>query len=124
LKAHWGNIAAADFFTTEVWTWEGLVTYYTVFIIDLASRRVQTLGSTPHPEALFMQQVVRTLTMAEPRVVSLRSGSEIEPGCSASAPGRGHPRGADPRAGAQREGLRFTLHLIGLIRKKGVDSSV
>jgi transposase len=70
LKAHWGSIAGADFFTTEVWTWQGLVTYYTVFIIDLASRRVQILGSTPHPEALFMQQIVRTLTMAEAGVVS------------------------------------------------------
>ena len=49
--------------------WQGLVTYYTVFVIDLASRRVQILGSTPHPEALFMQQVVRTLTMAEVGVV-------------------------------------------------------
>jgi transposase InsO family protein len=65
LKAHWGGIAGADFFTTEVWTWRGLVTYYTVFVIDLASRRVQILGSTPHPEALFMQQIVRTLTTAE-----------------------------------------------------------
>jgi transposase InsO family protein len=64
LRAHWGAIAGADFFTTEVWTWRGLVTYYTVFVIDLASRRVQILGSTPHPEALFMQQIVRTLTMA------------------------------------------------------------
>jgi putative transposase len=63
LNAHWGAIAGADFFTTEVWTWQGLVTYYTVFMIDLASRRVQILGSTPHPDALFMQQVVRTLTM-------------------------------------------------------------
>jgi len=63
LEAHWGAVAGADFFTTEVWTWQGLVTYYTVFVIDLASRRVQVLGSTPHPEALFMQQVVRTLTM-------------------------------------------------------------
>jgi helix-turn-helix protein len=54
LKAHWGVIAGADFFTTEVWTWQGLVTYYTVFVIDLASRRVQILGSTPRPEALFM----------------------------------------------------------------------
>ena len=36
LKAHWGVIAGADFFTTEVWTWCGLVTYYTVFVIDLA----------------------------------------------------------------------------------------
>jgi transposase InsO family protein len=65
LKAHWGAISAADFFTTEVWTWRGLVTYYTVFAIDLASRRVQILGSTPHPDALFMQQVVRTVTMVE-----------------------------------------------------------
>jgi len=65
LRAHWGAIAGADFFTTEVWTWRGLVTYYTVFVIDLASRRVQLLGSTPHPEALFMQQTVRTLTMVE-----------------------------------------------------------
>jgi putative transposase len=72
LNAHWGSIAAADFFTTEVWTWQGLVTYYTVFIIDLASRRVQILGSPPHPEALFMQQIVRTLTMAEAGVVSRR----------------------------------------------------
>jgi putative transposase len=49
LKAHWGVIAAADFFTTEVWTWRGLVTYYTVFVMDLASRRVHILGSTPIP---------------------------------------------------------------------------
>ena len=38
LAAHWGTIAAADFFTTEVWTPRGLVTYYTLFVIDLASR--------------------------------------------------------------------------------------
>ena len=42
-----------------------------MFLIDVASRRVQILGSTPHPEALFMQQIVRTLTMAEAGVVSL-----------------------------------------------------
>jgi hypothetical protein len=69
LQAQWGGIAGADFFTTEVWTWRGLVTYYTVFVIDLASRRVQILGSTPHPEALFMQQVTRTLMMGEDRAV-------------------------------------------------------
>jgi transposase InsO family protein len=65
LRAHWGAIAGADFFTTEVWTWRGLVTFYTVFVIDLASRRVQVLGTTPHPDDAFMRQVVRTLTMAE-----------------------------------------------------------
>jgi hypothetical protein len=28
LRAHRGAIAGADFFTTEVWTWQGLVTFY------------------------------------------------------------------------------------------------
>jgi len=65
LKAHWGVIAGADFFTTEVWTWRGLVTYYTVFVIDLASRRVHVLGSTPHPSDLFMDQIVRRVTAAD-----------------------------------------------------------
>jgi hypothetical protein len=67
LRAHWGAIAGADFFTTEVWTWRGLITYYTVFVIDLASRRVHVVGSTPHPEEVFMCQVVRTLTAADDR---------------------------------------------------------
>jgi hypothetical protein len=60
VRAHWGAIAAADFFVTEVWTWRGLVTYYTVFVIDLASRYVQIVGSTPRPDALFMCQVSRS----------------------------------------------------------------
>ena len=64
-RAHWGAIRGADFFTTEVWTWRGLVTYYTVFVIDLASRRVQILGSTPFPNDLFMRQMVRTMTAAD-----------------------------------------------------------
>ena len=62
VRAHWGVIAGTDFFTTEVWTWRGLVTYYSVFVIDLASRRVQIVGSTPYPNDLFMCQVGRTLT--------------------------------------------------------------
>lgn len=65
LRAHWGAIAAADFFTTEVWTWRGLVTFYTVFVIELASRRVEILGSTPHPDDAFMWQIVRNLTPAD-----------------------------------------------------------
>jgi transposase InsO family protein len=65
LRAHWGAIAGADVFTTEVWTWRGLVTYYTVFVIDLASRRVQIVGSAPYPSGLFMCQVGRTLTATD-----------------------------------------------------------
>jgi transposase InsO family protein len=69
LQVHWGAIAGADFFTTEVWTWRGLVTYYTVFVIDLASRRVHIMGSTPFPNDLFMRQVGRTLTAADEGVL-------------------------------------------------------
>ena len=52
---------AADFFTTEVWTVRGLVTYYMVFVIELHSRRVCIVGSTPHPDDAFMLQIVRQL---------------------------------------------------------------
>ena len=62
LWAHLGEIAAADFFTTEVWTWRGLVTFNTVFVIDLASRRIQILGSTPYPDERFRCQIVRNVT--------------------------------------------------------------
>jgi putative transposase len=64
LRAHWGAIAGADFFTTEVGTPRGLITYYTLFVLDLRSRRVQVLGSTPTPDAGFMAQAARRLTDA------------------------------------------------------------
>lgn len=62
LKAHWGEVAATDFFTTEVWTARGLTTYYTLFVIDLKTRRVCIGGSTPNPDDAFMAQVARNLT--------------------------------------------------------------
>ena len=36
-----------------------------MFVIDLASRRVQIVGSTPHPDGMFMRQVSRTLTATD-----------------------------------------------------------
>ena len=62
VRAHWRALMAADFFTTELWTGRGLVTYYTLFVIELHSRRVQIVGCTPHPDDAFMRQVVRHLT--------------------------------------------------------------
>jgi putative transposase len=64
LLAHWGEIAGADFFTTEVWTPRGLITDYTLFVLDLQSRRVHVAGSTPTPDSCFMAQVARRLTDA------------------------------------------------------------
>jgi transposase InsO family protein len=52
-------------FTTEVWSIRGLVTYYTVFVLDLATRRVQIVGSTRHPDARFMLQMARSLVFAD-----------------------------------------------------------
>ena len=62
LKLHWEVRAATDFFTVEVATWHGLVTYYVLVVMELATRRVQSAGITPHPTAAFMQQCVRQLT--------------------------------------------------------------
>src|SRR5437870_2159241 len=62
LKMHWEVLAATDFFTVEVATWHGLVTYYVLVVIELATRRVQIAGITPHPTAAFMQQCARQLT--------------------------------------------------------------
>jgi putative transposase len=45
------------------------VTYYTVFVIDPASRRVQVVGSTAHPDERFMRQAGRTLTAADEGVL-------------------------------------------------------
>ena len=64
LRAHWGAIAGADFFTSEVWTPRELITYYTLFVIDLRSRRVHVAGSTPTPDGWFMAQAARRLTDA------------------------------------------------------------
>jgi len=36
-------LAAADFFTVEVWGPRGLVTFYVFFLIELATRRIERL---------------------------------------------------------------------------------
>jgi len=64
LRAHWSALVAADFFTTEVWTARGLVTYYTLFVLELQSRRVHVAGSTPYPDEAFVLQAVRDLANA------------------------------------------------------------
>ena len=52
LKAHWEAIAAADFFTVEVWTRVGLIRYLVFFVIDLSTRRVEIAGIVPVPNGL------------------------------------------------------------------------
>jgi hypothetical protein len=52
-------LAGADFFTVEVLTWRGLVTYYVLFFLHLESRRVSVAGITRHPDEEWMQQIAR-----------------------------------------------------------------
>jgi putative transposase len=62
LKSHWDCIAATDFFTVEVWTAGGLVTFYVLFIMELSTRRVHMAGITPNPDTAWMIQIGRNLT--------------------------------------------------------------
>ena len=62
LKAHWDVLAAADFFTVEVWCPRGLITFYVFFAIELATRRIDIVGITPGPNEAWMLQAGRNLT--------------------------------------------------------------
>jgi transposase InsO family protein len=62
LKAHWECLGAIDFTTIEVWTKRGLVTYYLLFVMRVASRRVHFAGCTVSPIASWMMQIGRNLT--------------------------------------------------------------
>jgi transposase InsO family protein len=62
LKAHWDVMAATDFFTVEVWTPRGLLTYYVLFVMQLKTRSVHIAGVTTSPNGAYMKQVARNLT--------------------------------------------------------------
>jgi transposase InsO family protein len=61
LKAHWRALAASDFFTVEVWSGKGLLTVYVLFVIELATRRVNICGLTTNRNDLWMLQISRNL---------------------------------------------------------------
>ena len=65
IRSHMDVLAATVFFTAEVWTKSGLVTYYVLFFMHLATRRVHIAGITPYPDGPWMTQVVRNVTMAD-----------------------------------------------------------
>jgi len=62
IQSHLAVLAGIDFFTVEVLTWRGLVTYYVLFFIHLESRRVGLAGITRHPDQAWMQQMARNAT--------------------------------------------------------------
>ena len=54
IRAHIEVLAGTDFFTVEVFTLKGLVTYYVLFFIQLETRRVCLAGITPYPDQQWM----------------------------------------------------------------------
>ena len=64
IRTHQDNLAACDFFTVEVLSAAGLLTYYVLFFIHLGSRRVHIAGLTEHPDEQWMKQIARNITMA------------------------------------------------------------
>jgi putative transposase len=65
IRAHMEVLVGTDFFTVEVLTLKGLVTYYVLFFIHLGSRRVSLAGMTPYPDQEWMEQQARNATMEE-----------------------------------------------------------
>jgi putative transposase len=63
IRAHLALLAGTDFFTAEVLTLRGLVTYYVLFFLHLESRRVDIAGITVHPDEPWMRQIARNVTM-------------------------------------------------------------
>ena len=70
IRIHMDVFVATDFFTAEVWTIAGLVTYYVLFFIHLGSRKIYIAGVTPHPDQRWMTQMARNVTMADWGVLS------------------------------------------------------
>ena len=65
IRSHLHVLWATDFFSTEVWTLGGLVTFYVLFFIKLDTREVHIAGVTANPNEQWMIQVARHLTMEE-----------------------------------------------------------
>ena len=65
IRAHMSVLAGTDFFSVEVLTLRGLVTYYVLFFIRLESRHVEVAGITQHPNEAWMKQIARNVTMDE-----------------------------------------------------------
>jgi transposase InsO family protein len=65
IRTHLDALVATGFFTAEVWTLGGLVTYYVLFFIQLGTREVYVVGVTPHPNQAWMMQIARNVTMEQ-----------------------------------------------------------
>ena len=64
LSRHRDVIVAADFFTIEAWTRNGLTRFLVLFLIDLSTRRVEIAGVAREASGPWVSQVARNLSDA------------------------------------------------------------
>jgi len=63
LRRHMDTLWACDFFTKDVWTGFGKVTYYVLFFIHVGTRRVRICTPTCQPNGPWVEQQARNLVM-------------------------------------------------------------
>lgn len=84
LKIHAQTLWACDFITKKIWTKFGLTEYYILFFIHVGSRRAYISGMTDHPDADWMAQQARNVSLymteqtppADSTLVLLRDGDK------------------------------------------------
>jgi|SRR5579859_110379 len=62
LKMHWNQLVATDFFTWEVLTPFGLVSYFVLFFIRLKDREVHIAGVTSRPNGDWVREIAENET--------------------------------------------------------------
>jgi putative transposase len=65
LEAHRDVLASIDFTSIEGWTKSGLQTFYLLFVMELATRRVYFAGCTINPDEDWILQAGRNLSDSE-----------------------------------------------------------
>ena len=95
-------------------TWRGLVAFYTVFVIDLASRRA-IVGVTPHPDEAFM---ARSVARSPPRMTGSSSAiaADLRPRSRGGAGSRGLGEAGDPRGADAVTGTNANAYAERFVR--------
>jgi len=117
VQAHWSALLAADFFTTEVWTTRGLVTYYTAFVIELHSRRPYSRHHAIPGRGLCYADSAANDRLwhryfTQRSHPDLRSRSEMESRSRAAAADVGRPHGPDAGVCTQLQCVRRTIRAV------------
>jgi len=62
IKSHWSVLAACDFFSVELLVRGKLVRCMVLFVIDVATRKVEILGLHAQPNGPWMEQIARNVS--------------------------------------------------------------